>query len=216
MSPSNFGSTTYTESTTDSVVPFPDPSVTVQKQVVTRIPTLEGTMNVHLFQSSRDPLKEHMALVYGDLDELRKTTTLVRIHSECFTGEVLGSLRCDCREQLWNAQKQMAAVGGVIIYLRQEGRGIGLLEKLKAYNLQDKGYDTYDANVMLGHGADERKYDEAIFMLQELGITSVRLLTNNQEKIKMLRSGGINVEERIEMRPQIVTSDILVRCVNTF
>ena len=126
---------------------------------------------------------------------------LVRIHSECFTGDVLGSQRCDCGEQLTQAMQAIAAEGrGALIYLRQEGRGIGLEEKLRAYNLQDEGYDTVDANLLLGHQADERDYTAAALILQELGARSVRLLTNNPAKIEGLAALGIEVQERIPLQ----------------
>jgi GTP cyclohydrolase II len=120
------------------------------------------------------------------------------VHSECFTGDVLGSRRCDCGEQLDAALAMVARVGvGVVVYLRQEGRGIGLLEKLRAYNLQDQGYDTVDANLMLGHEADSRDYSIGALMLEELGVRSVRLMTNNPAKITALKSAGIDVRERV-------------------
>jgi GTP cyclohydrolase II len=129
---------------------------------------------------------------------------LVRIHSECFTGDVLGSLRCDCGEQLDQAMKLIAKEGsGVLIYLRQEGRGIGLLNKLRAYNLQDQGYDTVDANLLLGHGVDERDYTIAAGILKDLGVLSVRLLTNNPLKIESLQDLGIAVAARVPLQSPV-------------
>lgn len=126
-----------------------------------------------------------------------RESVLTRVHSECFTGEVLGSLRCDCSAQLHQALRRIAQEGsGVLIYLRQEGRGIGLLDKLRAYNLQDQGHDTVDANLLLGHDSDERTYDLAARMLRDLKIRSVRLLTNNPSKIEGLRELGIPVSDR--------------------
>ena len=126
-----------------------------------------------------------------------RESVLTRVHSECFTGEVLGSLRCDCSAQLHLALRRIALEGsGVLIYLRQEGRGIGLLDKLRAYNLQDQGHDTVDANLLLGRDSDERTYELAALMLRDLKIQSVRLLTNNPSKIKGLRELGIPVSGR--------------------
>lgn len=160
-----------------------------------RLPTAEGEFQLHLFVGE-DGGKGHMALVRGEVSG--KSELLVRIHSECFTGEVLGSLRCDCGPQLAEAIRQIAAEGtGVIVYLRQEGRGIGLLDKLRAYNLQDEGHDTVDANLLLGHGADERDYSAAADILKRLEVRSVRLLTNNPAKIEGLRRHGIQVSARV-------------------
>jgi len=128
---------------------------------------------------------------------------LVRLHSECFTGEVLHSIRCDCKDQLAEAMRKIAAEGGAIIYLRQEGRGIGLVEKIRAYRLQDEGYDTADANIKLGHQPDERDYAVAAAILRDLGIRGIRLMTNNPDKESSLKDSGINVNERIriEIKP---------------
>jgi len=126
------------------------------------------------------------------------------VHSECFTGDVLGSLRCDCGEQLNRAMQQIADVGqGVVIYLRQEGRGIGLLDKLRAYNLQDQGYDTVDANLVLGHEADERDYSIAAGIIADLGINSIQLMTNNPLKIEALTRAGIPVRRRIALEANV-------------
>jgi len=131
----------------------------------------------------------------------------VRIHSECFTGDVLGSRRCDCGPQLARARQIIAEEGnGVIIYMRQEGRGIGLLDKLRAYNLQDEGYDTVEANVMLGHQPDERDYTITALILQDLRIGRIRLLTNNPAKIDALTELGITVVKRIPLETP-VTAD---------
>ncbi len=173
--------------------------------VSARIPTDVGEFQLALYENSHDT-KEHMALIYGDV--YGRDDVLVRIHSECFTGDVLGSLRCDCGEQL---QRGIAAIAqeesGVILYLRQEGRGIGLAEKLKAYNLQDEGYDTLDANLILGHGADERDYTVGAEMLQDLGIKSIRLITNNPAKIEGLEALGIHVTGRVPSIAQNLVSD---------
>jgi GTP cyclohydrolase II len=160
-----------------------------------RIPTEFGDFQLCYYTNSLDT-KEHLALIMGDV--AKAESVLVRVHSECFTGDVLGSRRCDCGEQLKRSLALVASEGlGVVLYMRQEGRGIGLLEKLRAYNLQDQGYDTVDANLMLGHGADERDYTLAACMLKELGVTNVRLITNNPDKIAALIDNGITVSERV-------------------
>jgi GTP cyclohydrolase II len=152
---------------------------------------------LHYFINNLDE-KEHIALVHGKVAE--KNNVPVRIHSECFTGDVLGSRRCDCGEQLDMSLKLISENGlGVLIYLRQEGRGIGLLKKLQAYNLQDQGLDTVDANIHLGHLADEREYTIAALILQKLQIKSVNLITNNPKKIDELKKLGIIVDKRISI-----------------
>ncbi|HUN48172.1 MAG TPA: GTP cyclohydrolase II [Stellaceae bacterium] len=139
---------------------------------------------------------EHLAILIGEPDPA--TPVLTRLHSECFTGDLLGSLRCDCGDQLRGAITEIArAGGGVLLYLAQEGRGIGLVNKLRAYELQDAGFDTVDANEQLGFDADERVYLPAAEMLRQLGFTRVRLLTNNPEKMAALTRCGIQVVERV-------------------
>lgn len=175
---------------------------TVHREVAARIPTRHGTFQLMLFTTSNDN-KEHMALIMGDVKG--KEGVIVRVHSECFTGDVLGSLRCDCGEQLDRAMQLVAqAKQGVILYLRQEGRGIGLLDKLRAYNLQDEGLDTVEANIKLGHQPDERDYTVAALMLRDLGVRSINLITNNPKKISDLRELGVMVRQRtpIEMPPR--------------
>ncbi|MBE2223631.1 MAG: GTP cyclohydrolase II [Anaerolineae bacterium] len=170
---------------------------TVEKVTCARIPTESGEFQLCYYQSDIDD-KEHLALVHGDV--AGKENVLVRIHSECFTGDVLGSLRCDCGEQLQRAMQLVAAEGaGIVVYLRQEGRGIGLLDKLRAYNLQDEGYDTVDANLMLGHQADGRDYTIAGLILQDLGVHSIQLLTNNPDKIEKLQALDIEVAARVAL-----------------
>jgi GTP cyclohydrolase II len=140
--------------------------------------------------------KEHLAIVIGRLDTAKPV--LARLHSECFTGDLLGSLRCDCGDQLRGAIDEIAKSGsGVLLYLAQEGRGIGLVNKLRAYQLQDAGADTLEANLQLGFGADERVYQPAAEMLRQLDIGAVRLLTNNPEKVKGLAQCGVTVTERV-------------------
>ncbi|MGR9101056.1 MAG: GTP cyclohydrolase II [Gammaproteobacteria bacterium] len=167
----------------------------VKNLVQTRIPTQHGEFTLHYYSNNIDE-KEHVAFVKGVVKGRRKVP--VRIHSECFTGDVLGSRRCDCGEQLDMALRIISEVGyGVLVYMRQEGRGIGLLKKLQAYNLQDEGLDTVDANIHLGHLPDEREYTLAALMLKELGVDSIDLITNNPRKIDEMKRLGIEVEERI-------------------
>ncbi len=169
--------------------------------VQSRIPTRHGEFILHYYSNNRDN-KEHIAFVKGDVKG--KTAVPVRIHSECFTGDVLGSRRCDCGEQLDMALHLIDQAGlGVLLYLRQEGRGIGLLKKLQAYNLQDQGYDTVDANIELGHLADEREYDLAALMLESLGVESIALITNNPNKIEELTQLGVSVEKRIPIETHV-------------
>jgi len=173
----------------------------VTKMVSARLPNSEGEFQLCLYHNNQDS-KEHLALVMGEV--AGQAEVLVRVHSECFTGDVLASRRCDCGEQLHQAMRQIAqAGGGIIIYLRQEGRGIGLLDKLKAYNLQDQGYDTVDANLLLGHQADERDYTVAARILDDLQVRSIRLLTNNPSKIAHLQALGVQVSERVPVEVTI-------------
>ena len=163
--------------------------------VQTRLPTANGEFVLHYYSNTLDD-KEHMALVKGEVAD--RENVPVRIHSECFTGDVLGSRRCDCGEQLAMAMQLINDLGyGVLIYLRQEGRGIGLLKKLQAYNLQDSGMDTVDANLHLGYLADEREYNIAALILNDLKVKSVKMLTNNPDKIDALEKLGIHVVGRI-------------------
>ena len=165
--------------------------------LITRLPTEHGDFMLHYYQTNQDD-KEHLALVKGDVSE--KENVLVRVHSECLTGDIFGSRRCDCGEQLKLAMQFIETSGcGVMIYLRQEGRGIGLFHKLQAYNLQDNGLDTVDANLALGHLADEREYDVAAAILNDLKVRSVALLTNNPAKIDALNALGIQVVARVPL-----------------
>jgi 3,4-dihydroxy 2-butanone 4-phosphate synthase/GTP cyclohydrolase II len=177
----------------------------VERRVESRIPTASGEFRLYLYTNSRDE-KEHLAMVMGEVSG--KRDILVRVHSECYTGDVLGSLRCDCGEQLQSAMQSIALAGeGVMIYLRQEGRGIGLLDKLRAYNLQDQGLDTVDANLALGHQADERDYSIAACILNDWGVKSVRLLTNNPLKIEDLLQEGIPISQRVPLEATVTTDN---------
>ncbi len=168
------------------------------------LPTRHGNFETHVFRSVREReigalSPEHVALVYGDVAELRgRTDVLVRVHSECMTSEVFGSLKCDCKEQLETAMAAVAHAGaGAILYLRQEGRGIGLANKIRAYALQSHGHDTVDANRLLGLPDDARTYEVARDMLGHFGIGGVHLLTNNPAKVNALRKLGIDVVSRV-------------------
>jgi 3,4-dihydroxy 2-butanone 4-phosphate synthase/GTP cyclohydrolase II len=164
----------------------------------THLPTQYGTFDVYVFHNDFDD-KEHLAIVKGEIGSGENIP--VRIHSECLTSEVLGSLKCDCREQLQNALHQISESGrGMVLYLRQEGRGIGLGNKIRAYALQEAGFDTVQANHILGFPDDLRQYDVAAAMLKELGVQSVQLLTNNPNKINGLKKYGIEVTERIPLQ----------------
>jgi GTP cyclohydrolase II len=158
---------------------------------------LEGAENARILAwRPSDGGKEHLAIVVGEIDPTEPV--LIRLHSECFTGDLLGSLRCDCGVQLRGAIAEIARQGsGVLLYLAQEGRGIGLVNKLRAYELQDEGFDTIDANEQLGFDADERIYAPAATMLARMGIKRVRLMTNNPHKIAQLERHGIEVVERV-------------------
>lgn len=164
----------------------------------TNLPTRYGQFKVTVFRNGIDG-KEHLAIQMGEVGEGEDIA--VRIHSECLTSEVLGSLKCDCREQLENALKDIAQKGrGVVIYLRQEGRGIGLGNKIRAYALQEQGYDTVEANYLLGFEDDLRDYRVAGQILDYLGVKSVNLLTNNPRKISGLKEAGISVRKRIPLQ----------------
>jgi 3,4-dihydroxy 2-butanone 4-phosphate synthase/GTP cyclohydrolase II len=177
--------------------------VLVERVAATRLPTRHGDFTAYGYRSSIDG-SEHLALVYGDLDQTDPEPVLTRVHSECLTGDVFGSQRCDCGPQLDEALGQVVAAGrGVVVYLRgHEGRGIGLVAKLQAYALQDAGRDTVDANLDLGLPADARHYGAASQVLRDLGVTRVRLLTNNPEKSASLEDFGIRVDAQVPLTPR--------------
>ena len=172
----------------------------IKRAVTSRLPTQYGEFLLHAYLEERESEAAlvHLALVRGSIDS--ESRPLLRIHSECLTGDLLASIRCDCGEQLDQA---LAAIGdapaGILIYLRQEGRGIGLLNKLRAYNLQDEGLDTVEANIHLGFEPDERDYSVAVDILEDLGVMAIRLLTNNPNKVAAFERSRVRVIERVPL-----------------
>ncbi|MGQ7246376.1 GTP cyclohydrolase II [Halomonas sp. V046] len=171
--------------------------MTIRFIAASRLPTPWATFSMHGFEDEATG-KDHIALTLGAIDDGQPV--LGRVHSECLTGDALFSMRCDCGYQLQEAMKRIADEGrGVILYLRQEGRGIGLLNKIRAYHLQDEGADTVEANERLGFAADLRRYDLCVPMLDHLGVKGLRLMTNNPRKVAALTDAGVDVIERVSL-----------------
>ncbi len=169
----------------------------LRRQVKANLPTKWGNFNIFAYSEQHDNQQPHIALVHIDADVTGVVP--VRIHSECITGDLFGSRRCDCGEQFEASMNIIQASRGVMIYLRQEGRGIGLINKLEAYNLQDVGYDTIEANVHLGFEPDERDFNIAIDILDDLNIKQIELITNNPEKISAIDHSKIKLVKRIPL-----------------
>ncbi len=183
---------------------------TVTKEAEAKLPTEFGPFRIVGFRSSTSD-EEFVALVKGEINP--KTPVLVRIHSQCLTGDVFHSLKCDCGPQLEHAMEMVQAEGaGIIVYQQQEGRGIGIINKIRAYALQDQGADTIEANVQLGLDVDARKYDQCAEIIKLLGAGKLRVMSNNPEKVRALREAGLEVVERVpvEIKPHATSVKYLL------
>ncbi len=181
-----------------SINPSRNTLLAVQWQATARLPTEFGIFALHAFEETLSG-QEHIALVMGELND--DAPVLTRLHSECLTGDALFSQRCDCGPQLQTAMQKIAEKGqGIILYLRQEGRGIGLMNKIKAYHLQDNGLDTVEANLHLGLPVDARNFTPVKGMLEHLNVHTIDLMTNNPEKIQFFQELGINIHQRIPLQ----------------
>jgi len=185
----------------------------VQLESIAKLPSQFGTFSVYAYRNTIDN-SEHLAIVKGDKSRFKDEEVIVRVHSECLTGDALGSLRCDCRGQLQSALKMIEYAGsGIVVYLRQEGRGIGLINKIKAYNLQDTGLDTVEANEKLGFAPDLRTYGVGAQILHDLGVKKMRLVTNNPRKISGLKGFGIEIVGRLPLL--VETNEYNIRYLDT-
>jgi 3,4-dihydroxy 2-butanone 4-phosphate synthase/GTP cyclohydrolase II len=190
---------------------FFGPSSGVRRVATAELPTAYGHFQIHVYESAADR-HTHVALVHGEIGD--GTDVLARMHSSCLTGDVLHSMRCDCGQQLEGAMQRISLEGrGVVLYLNQEGRGIGLANKIRAYALQDQGYDTVEANERLGFRADHRDYAHGVAILRDLGVRSMRLLSNNPKKLAGILGHGLQVSERVPL--EIPASDGTRRYLKT-